>query len=686
MIDANRPLIEASLRDPRVYGHRDSIVDAYTAMATPQISRGKQSPHSARNPQKAYDAWQKGLALAKQEQWVKALAEFERATILDPSDGVFWLNLAQACRKLGRPAQAVHAAERALKVNPSLELAARMLTICLIEQHRPRDAILYFERLREQGPLSHAELAAYGRALYDEGRPAEAAEVLLQALALKKDHVPAYVDLGNALTRLHMPEAAAEAMRTAAVLMPDQTGPWCDLIYWSMCACRWDHLDDDFTALQNAMRAGRAALSPFSVFALPVDAAFQHLVTRAYTHDLVGAIEPLPPVKLKPKRAGERIRVGYLSSDLHQHATAMLLAEVLELRQRDRFAVTLYSYGVDDHSPMRARLQSACDAFVDVQTQADVDVARRIRADGIDILVDLKGHTEGGRMGICAHRPAPIQVNYLGFPGTLGADFIDYVVTDPIVTPFESGQHFSEKLAYLPDCYQPNDRQRPLPPAPSRVDCGLPKDGFVFCCFNNSYKITPEVFTIWCRLLQAVPGSVLWLMALNTQARTNLCREAQARGIDPARLVFASFVPQAENLARLQNADLFLDTLPVNAHTTASDALWAGVPLLTLPGQTFVSRVAASLVHAVGLDGLIAGTAEEYEAIALRLARSPDELRALRERLNATRLSSALFDSARYARNLEALYERMYEQHLRAGHADHLMPACALAVTAGSRP
>jgi predicted O-linked N-acetylglucosamine transferase (SPINDLY family) len=651
-------------------------------MAMPQPVRNKQAPHVVRDSQKAFDAWQKGLALAKQERWSHALTEFERATTLDASDGVYWLNLAQACRKLGRPAQAVHAAERALKVNPALELAARMLTICLIEQHRPRDAILYFERLRAQGPLSYSELAAYGRALYDEGRPSDAAEVLLQALALKKDHVPAYVDLGNALTRLHLPEAAAEAMRTAAVLMPNETGPWCDLIYWSLCACRWDHLSDDFLALQRALGVGRTALSPFSAFTLPVDAAFQHLTTRAYTRDLVGAIEPLPAAKPVPRRAGQRLRIGYLSSDFHQHATAMLLAEVLELRQQDRFEVSLYSYGIDDQSPMRARLRAACDHFVDVRTQADVDVARRIRADGIDILVDLKGYTEGGRMGICAYRPAPIQVNYLGFPGTLGADFIDYLITDPIVTPLELAPHFSEKFAYLPDCYQPNDRQRPLPPAPSRAACGLPEQGFVFCCFNNSYKITPEIFTLWCRLLQAVPDSVLWLMALNDQARANLCREARARGIDPARLVFAAFVPQADNLARLQNADLFLDTLPVNAHTTASDALWAGVPLLTLPGQTFVSRVAASLVHAVGLDGLIATSVEDYEAIALRLARSPAELRAVREQLQATRHSVPLFDSARYARNLELLYERMFEQHQRTGRAAPLMPASALAIKA----
>jgi predicted O-linked N-acetylglucosamine transferase (SPINDLY family) len=319
-----------------------------------------------------------------------------------------------------------------------------------------------------------------------------------------------------------------------------------------------------------------------------------------------------------------------------------------------------YCYSIDDGSDMRKRLVAAFDRFVDVRTLSHADTAKRIREDGIDILVDLKGYTKDGRTEILVHRPAPVQVNFLGYPGTLGADFIDYIIADAFVAPTHTQAHFAEKIVHLPDSYQPNDSRRQIGRhATSRSECGLPESGFVFCSFNGAYKITPQVFAIWMRLLEAAPGSVLWLLDGGPPATANLRREAVGCGVDPRRLVFAPKLRMEEHLARLHLADLFLDTLPVNAHTTASDALWAGLPVLTCVGQAFIGRVAGSLLHAIGLPELITSTFEEYEVRALRLATDPAMLRGLRDRLERNRLSTPLFDAQRYARNIETAYTHM---------------------------
>jgi protein O-GlcNAc transferase len=353
----------------------------------------------------------------------------------------------------------------------------------------------------------------------------------------------------------------------------------------------------------------------------------------------------------------------------------MLIAQVLELHDRRRVEVRLYSYGAGDASPMRRRIESAGDAFVELAGLSDREAAQRIRDDGVEVLVDLKGYTLNARTAILAMRPAPVQVAYLGFPGTMGADFIDYAIADPVVAPASMADAFAEKLAWLPDCYQPNDRLREIGPPPGRAACGLPEQGVVFCCFNHTYKLRPALFDRWCRLLARTPGSVLWLLQSNAQARANLLREAAARGIDAGRIVFAPVVPPAQNLGRLTHADLFLDTLPINAHTTASDALWAGVPVVTCPGDSFVGRVAASLLKAVGLDELVAPDLDAYEAVAHRLASDPARLAAVRTRLGAAREDAPLFDSARITRGLEDLYERMSARWRAGQEPAHLEPA-----------
>jgi protein O-GlcNAc transferase len=364
----------------------------------------------------------------------------------------------------------------------------------------------------------------------------------------------------------------------------------------------------------------------------------------------------------RPPRPGERIRLGYFSANFHIHPVAHLIAGLIEHHDRQRFEVIGYGFDEDDRSAMRRRLVGAFDRFVDIAEMPDRDAAQLIHDDAIDILVDLHGWTPDCRAKILAYRPAPIQVNYLGYPGTSGADFIDYIIVDRVVVPPDQRRYFSEQLVYLPDCYQCNDDRREIAErTPSRSECGLPETGFVFCCFNNNYKITPTFFDVWMRLLRAVPESVLWLYEANGLIRGNLRREAGARGVAQARLVFAERQPQAEHLARHRLADLFLDTLPYNAHTTASDALWAGLPVLTCAGDTFAGRVAGSLLKAVGLDELVTTSLVEYEAVALRLTRDAAELASLRERLARNRRTYPLFDTARYTRHLEAAYRKMYE-------------------------
>jgi predicted O-linked N-acetylglucosamine transferase (SPINDLY family) len=385
---------------------------------------------------------------------------------------------------------------------------------------------------------------------------------------------------------------------------------------------------------------------------------------RRYAEAGAGSQLQMPPLVQRRPQPKARLRIGYLSADFHAHATVYLLAGVLEHHDAAHVELILYSYGPASSSGERQRLLERADAFHDLRELSDEAAARRIADDHIDILVDLKGYTVGQRPGITALRPAPLIVNWLGYPGSLGHPrMADYLIGDPVVSPPEHAAHFSEALALLPHCYQPNDNRRPLEPAPSRADAGLPATGLVFCSFNQTYKLRPETFAWWCRLLAAVPSSVLWLWQPKHETGVaNLRRAAAGHGIAPERLVFAPSLPQAGHLARLQLADLALDSFPVCSHTTASDALWAGVPLVTRRGETFVSRVAASLLTAAGLADLVTASDEACFELALALATDPARLAAVRERLRGNRLTCPLFDTAGYTRDLEALYQRIWAE------------------------
>jgi predicted O-linked N-acetylglucosamine transferase (SPINDLY family) len=436
--------------------------------------------------------------------------------------------------------------------------------------------------------------------------------------------------------------------------------------------CEWEEFDDwQPRALRNLSDPDLAALSPFHLLSLPgINATQQRNSAERWmaarlSHSQADrqtlATEFAARAPVPPGVAGPRIRLGYLSNDFHQHATALLMVEMLEAHDGAAFELHAYSYGPDDGLGMRQRLTAAFEHFHDISALDDLQAARAIHADGIDILVDLKGYTAGTRTALLTYRPAPVQVNFLGYPGTLGGSFCDYLVSDRFVTPTASAADYSEALACLPHSYQPHGRPPAPGPMPSRADAGLPADGVVFCCFNQPWKFTPEVFDIWCKLLQQTEGSVLWLLH-STLAEGNLRREAMQRGVAAHRLVFAPDLPQAAHLARLPLADLVLDTLPYNAHTTASDALCAGVPLVTCAGDTFAARVAGSLLQAVGLPELVTHSLAAYAELAAALAQDAPRRQALREHLRATREQAPLFDVAAYTLALEALYTQMWQR------------------------
>jgi predicted O-linked N-acetylglucosamine transferase (SPINDLY family) len=413
------------------------------------------------------------------------------------------------------------------------------------------------------------------------------------------------------------------------------------------------------------LRAGRSVSPPFQALVLSPGEAGAAIAARLWSeHGFPAAKSPLWQGE---RYAHERIRVAYVSANFHDHAVARLMAGVFEHHERARFETNAISFGPDDGGVLRARLAHAFDRFIDVQSEGAEAIARMLREMEIDIAVDLMGFTENSRPGIFAHRAAPVQVTYLGYPGTRGADYLDYLIADAIVAPPEQAAHYAEKLVHLPHSYLPADDCRAIGErVPSRIEAGLPAEGFVFCCFNNVYKITPSIFGIWMRLLREVEKSVLWLSQADASAIRNLKREAEARGVAPDRLVFANFVKSdAEHLARLKLADLFLDTLPYNAHATASDALWAGVPVLTAPGVGFPGRVAASLLRALGMDELIAPSLDPYAALALQLARDPAALGRIKMKLAQHRTTHPLFDTVRFTRDLERAYVAMWERAQR---------------------
>jgi protein O-GlcNAc transferase len=594
-----------------------------------------------------------------------------KAIGLNATVGIAHCSLGKALLDLKRPKEALASCDKAIALAPDLAMAHNNRGKALFDLRCLQDAVASYDEaitLKPDFAMAHANR---GAALSEQKRSAEALASYDKAIALEPNFAEAYYNRGKALDNLQRYDEAFFAYEKAYAIRPNLTGAEGDRLHAKMLGCDWSNFDSECAHLIASVRSGDANSAPFAFLMVPSSSNDQLQCAKLWVANKFPPSDT--PIWQGERYDHNRIRIAYLSPDFHEHATSFLMAGMFECRDKSRFELTAISWGPDDNSATRRRLKASFDHFVEARAYSDDQIAALIRSLEIDLLIDLKGFTQYSRTSIFARRPAPIQINYLGYPGTMGAPYIDYIVADRIVIPEDQRKFYAEKIAYLPNSYQVNDAKRSIADKEyTSAELGLPLMGFVFCCFNNNYKITPTVFDCWMRMLKQVEGSVLWLLEDNSKAANNLRKEAAVRGVNAERLIFAQRMPLSDHLARHRLADLFLDTLPCNAHTTASDALWAGLPVLIFLGETFAGRVAASLLNAVGLPELITTTIEAYEQTAIDLAMHPEKLAIIRQRLADNRLTAALFDTQRSTRHIEAAYTAMYERH-RAGLApDHI--------------
>ncbi|MQY51571.1 tetratricopeptide repeat protein [Rhodocyclus gracilis] len=583
-----------------------------------------------------------GLALLRAGLGDAAREQLDRAASLAPEEAAWHFNRGLAYAAAGLRETACAAYERALALAP-------------------------------EAPATLTNLANQYAAL---SRPGEATALYARALAADPEFAPAHFNLAMAQLDAGCRLDAAESLAAAAALDPENGLIAAHLLFQRLHLCRWDGLVELQQRVIRAIDENSADVPPFIVLSMPgttpqLQRRCAENRSAALARGLASAsVAEAPASAASARSPGQRLRVGYLSSDFKNHATAFLMIEMLDAHDRERFEVIGLSYGVDDGSAMRARVAASVERFVDLAGLPTREAVAQIAALQLDVLIDLKGYTEGNHSEWLQYRLAPVQINWLGYPGTLGAPWVDYLIADPVVAPLEHQWMFSERLLHLPASYQPNCRQRASAPPSTRAAEGLPEGALVLCSFNQTYKITPEIFAVWLDVLRQVPQSVLWLWASNPWAERELRRVAEAAGIAPARLVFAEGRAQAEHLARLPLADIALDTFPCNGHTTSSDALWAGVPVISLQGEAFAERVAASLLVAAGLPELVATSREAYRALILRVCTDADWRQSITARARALRVDSPLFDSVAFARRLESLLLDAHRQPLAAGSAD----------------
>lgn len=601
----------------------------------------------------------------------KALRSYEKALTLTPNDADIYVNMGIALSDLKLEEAALDCNEKAIALNPRSAEAFNNRGKTLKDLRRLDDAIESLQIALELKPnfvdahlnlgITLAEMRRFDEGLYCYGK----------ALEIRPDFAKAYLNRGLALMEMGRIEEALSDFEKGYEINPEAEFLLGILLHQKMSLCDWKGLDEHLEALARSILAGQKASPPFALIGLIDSPEIQRKASEIY----VSANYPASnlPVEFAKKAKGQPIKIGYYSADFHNHATAYLMAELFESHSADKFELYGFSFGPQAQDEMQQRVSRAFDRFIDVSHISDRKVASLSRDLGIDIAVDLKGHTAHSRPGIFAAKCAPIQVNYLGYPGTLGAAYFDYMIADTTVISKQATPCYSEKIVYLPHCYQVNDSKKVISEQSfTHQELGLPESGFVFCCFNNSYKILPETFDCWMRILRAVEGSVLWLLEDSPTVVRNLRYEAQARGISGDRLIFAKRMPLADHLARHRCAHLFLDTLPCNAHTTASDALWAGLPLLTLQGEAFQARVAASLLHAVGLSELVMHSRQGYEAAAIALALDRTKLDAARNKLVTNRATSALFNTGLFVHHIESAFESMQTRYLAGMAPDHI--------------
>lgn len=604
----------------------------------------------------------RGRALSALGELGAALASYDRLLGLQPDNADAHYNRGAMLQKLNRTEEALESYAQAVRLRPRFAEAYYNRGIALHRLQRFEEAIRNYDRALEIAPSFSAAASNRGMSLQELGRHDEALASYARALRDNPGLADAYNNQGHALTDLERPQEALQCYQRALQINPGLDWLYGAWFHTKLQLCDWAGLDAAFSRITAELAAGSKVTQPFTVLAFSDQLPLQRRAAEIFAHEGERVERPLP--SLPGRKRTDTIHIGYYSADFYSHATTQLMAGLIDRHDRTRFTVSAFAFGRHAPDQVTRRLERSFDRFVEVRTRSDREVAEISRDLAIDIAIDLKGFTQDCRPGIFAHRAAPVQVSYLGYPGTMGARYIDYLIADRTVIPPEARQEYTEKVIYLPHSYQINDRERPEVQARfSRAELGLPQAGFVFCCLNSCYKINTTAFSGWMRILLAVPGSVLWLLTQSRAAAGNLRDEAERHGVSRDRLVFAPHLPPTEHLARYRAADLFLDTFPCGAHTTASDALWCGLPLVTRPGASFASRVAASLLKALDLPELIAADQGAYEALAILLATDTLRLGEIKSRLEQNRLTSPLFATALTTKHLEIAYQRIHDRY-----------------------
>jgi predicted O-linked N-acetylglucosamine transferase (SPINDLY family) len=615
--------------------------------------------------------YSRGVLLHQRARLDAAIASYDQVIRIKPDHFDAHANRALSMHSLGRPVEALAGYDRAIALRQGHAPIYLQRGNVLRELHRPEEALASYDRAIAISPDYAEAVYSRGAVLLALDRVEAAIASFDRAIAIKSDYAEAYFNRGYALRIMNRFREAAADYEVVAALAPDYEFLPGARLEANQQICDWTGIDTLVGQITAGIQNDRRVSHPLILMALIDSPRLQHQAARTWVSHACPARDSLGPIT--PRARAERLRIGYFSANFHEHPLPRLLAELIEIHDRSRVEVIAFALGPNTHDEVRQRLVRSFDRFIEVQDKSSLEIAALARTLGIDIAVDLDGHTYSNRFGIFALRAAPLQVSYLGYLGTTGADYIDYIVADRTVVTAESECHFSEKIIYLPDCFQVNDRKRRIAERIfTREKLGLPSSGFVFCCLNTNYKILPTTFAAWMRILKRVPGSVLLLYGGYDAVKSNLRLHAARQEVDPQRLIFGERLQPPEYLARYRAADLFLDTLPYNGGTTVSDALWAGLPVLTLAGQAFASRVAASLLTAIDLPELIATTQERYEELAVELALNPDRLAQTRTRLRDNRLTSPLFDTSRFARNLEAAYTAIYDRYQAGLPTDHM--------------
>ncbi len=639
----------------------------------------------------------RGSTLHKLKRYREALACYDRAATLEPQNPIIWCNRAATLTELERGQDAIESCNKALEIAPGYPEGFFNRAIAKEKLDQWEDALADYDHVIALDPKHAGAFNNRGTALSVLKRLDEALASFARAIAIKPDFVEVYTRRATLLNEMNRFDEAAADYDQALAIDPDKpetlylrAGFLCgrtmfdraipdlahvlevspdyeyglgQLLHARMHCCDWTDLAETIAAIDAGLEKGKRVIAPFPYQGIVTSPEKAKICSEIFA---AGSFPPKPAI-LRPERySHKKIRVGYVSGEFREQATAYLMMGVWEKHDKNEFEIYALDNSINDGGPTRKRIEGAFDAMIGIAHEPDHIAAPMIAAHEIDIMVNLNGYFGAERSGLFARRAAPIQVNYLGFPATLGMPYMDYILADTCVIPEDERGDYTEEVVYLPDTYQATDSNRMKPAeTPTRAACGLPEDGFVFCSFNNSYKLTPDIFDRWVNLLKRVPGSVLWILQSNKAMPDNLRREAAARGVDPKRLIFAPFVGQPEHLARQKLGDLFLDSLPYNAHTTASDALWMGLPIVTCKGTAFPGRVAASLLQAVGLPEMITTSLDEYESLAAAIATDKQRLANLKDRLARQRGAYPLFDTDRFRRHIEAAYKGMWERHRR---------------------